>query len=328
MTAPLPLVLDPEIFVYCGYVGGSGDDSGRGIAVDSLGNVYVVGSTVSAQPTFPLAVGPDLTKNGSQDAFVAKLNATGTALIYCGYIGGNSWDGGVDIAVDGSGNALVTGFTSSTQASFPVMVGPDLTHNGEYDVFMAKVNTSGTALVYCGYIGGSLSEDPAAIAVDGLGSAYVTGVTYSPETSFPVVVGPDLTYNSGWMIGDAFVAKVNSAGTALAYCGYIGGSATDTGNGIAVDGSGYAYVTGYTGSTESTFPAKVGPDLSYNGGIYDAYVARIEATGAALVYCGYIGGSGKDFGEGIAVDPAGNAYITPERRTHPRPPFRSLSARI
>ena len=182
-------------------------------------------------------------------------------------------------------------FRSSTQATFPVVVGPDLTFNGSIDAFVAKVNAAGTALVYAGYIGGSGSDVGNGIAVDGSGNAYVTGRTTSFESSFPVLGGPDLTHNGG--THDAFVAKVNAAGTALVYAGYIGGSGVDIGEGIAVDGAGNAYVTGLTTSTEATFPEVGGPDLTFNGG-NDAFVAKVNAAGTALVYAGYIGGSGQD----------------------------------
>ena len=145
------LVLDPEMLVYCGFIGGSGSDDGNGIAVDGAGNAYVTGKTDSTEATFPVRVGPDLSYNGgSYDAFVAKVNAAGTALVYCGYIGGSNQDVGHGIAVDGSGNAYVTGYTDSTEATFPVKVGPDLTvlHGNSFtDAFVAKVNADGTALV-------------------------------------------------------------------------------------------------------------------------------------------------------------------------------------
>ena len=221
-----------------------------------------------------MTVGPDLNFNsiGLSDAFVAKVNAGGTALAYCGYIGGGDDDFGNAIAVDSSGNAYVTGYTYSTQATFPETGGPDLTSNGLSDAFVAKVNAAGTALVYCGYIGGSNDDFGNGIAVDGSGNAYVTGITASTQATFPVTVGPDLTSNG---FDDAFVAKVNAAGTALVYCGYIGGSNVDQGNGIAVDGTGNAYVTGITASTQATFPVTVGPDLTYNGGGVDAFVVKI-----------------------------------------------------
>jgi hypothetical protein len=300
------LVLDPAVLVYCGYIGGDGWDEGYGIAVDGGGNAYVTGRSESSQATFPVTVGPDVTFNGGNlDAFVAKVNASGT-LVYCGYIGGSGDDLGYRIAVDGSGNAYVSGYTSSDQTTFPVTVGPDVTFNGgNYDAFVAKVNASGT-LVYCGYIGGSGDDLGYGIAVDGSGHAYVSGVTYSSETTFPVTVGPDLTYNGS---GDAFVAKVNRAGTALLYCGYIGGSGSDRGYGMAVDDDENAYVTGYTYATEATFPVTVGPDLTYNGSD-DAFVAKVNSSGTALLYCGYIGGSGSDVGYDIAVDGGGNAYVT------------------
>jgi hypothetical protein len=302
-----PLVLDPAVLVYCGYIGGSDYEEGRGIAVDGAGNAYVAGYTDSTQATFPVTSGPDLTYNGGDyDAFVAKVNATGTELVYCGYIGGSSDDFGRGIAVDGAGNAYVAGYTDSTQATFPVKVGPDLTYNSNRDAFVAKVNASGTALAYCGYIGGSISDYGHGITIDAAGNAYVAGYTGSTQATFPVTSGPDLTHNGD---ADAFVAKVNATGTELVYCGYIGGSGYDTGDGIAIDVAGNAYVAGYTRSTQATFPVTSGPDLTHNGDA-DAFVAKVNATGTELVYCGYIGGSVWEEGNGIAVDGSGNAYVT------------------
>ena len=309
----LPLVIDPAVLVYCGYIGGSSTDQGFSIAVDAAGNAYVVGLTLSTEATFPVTVGPDLTYNGDpRDTFVAKVKADGMGLVYAGYIGGSGNDRGRGIAVDSAGNAYVTGFTNSTQATFPVTVGPDLTYNGgDYDVFVAKVKADGTGLAYSGYIGGTGSDElgfGSGIAVDTAGNAYVTGYTDSTQATFPVTVGPDLTYNGGG--SDAFVAKVKADGTGLAYAGFIGGSAYEDGYGIAVDSAGNAYVTGYTASTEATFPVTVGPDLTYNGGYHNAFVAKVKANGMGLDYCGYIGGSGWDYAYGIVVDTAGNAYVT------------------
>jgi len=301
-----PLVVDPAVLVYCGYIGGSDEDIGYGIAVDGDGNAYVTGYTYSDEATFPVTVGPDLTYNGGDDAFVAKVNATGTALDYCGYIGGSASDVGLGIAVDGDGNAYVTGQTESDEATFPVTVGPDLTHNGGYDAFVAKLNANGTGLLYCGYIGGSENDYGLGIAVDGDGNSYVTGNAYSDEATFPVTVGPDLTFNGSV---DVFAARVDATGTGLNYCGYIGGSGYDRGNGIAVDGDGNAYVTGRTESDEATFPVTVGPDLTFNG-FYDAFVVKVNANGTGLLYCGYIGGSDYDNCYGIVVDGNGNAYVT------------------
>jgi hypothetical protein len=295
--------------VYCGYIGGSGNDYGYGIAVDLSGNAYVTGYTSSKEYTFPVSVGPKLIHRGLYDVFVAKVNARGTALDYCGYIGGIGNDYGRSIAVDGTGNAYITGYTSSKESSFPVSGDLDLSYNGGLnDAFAAKVNADGTALEYCGYIGGSGSDFGYGIAVDLLGKAYITGYTSSTEATFPVLQSSDLSYNGG--LYDAFVAKVDEAGSALEYCGYIGGSGSDFGYGIAVDSSGNAYITGYTSSSDSTFPVAEGPSLAHNGGYYDAFVAKVDEAGSALEYCGYIGGSGYDVGTGIAVDGRGFAYVT------------------
>ena len=294
-------------YVYCGYIGGSGNDYGYGIAVDAFGCAYVTGYTTSAQNTFPVSVGPDLTFNGNYDAFVAKVNAKGTGLDYCGYIGGSGPDFGKGIAVDGTGNAYVTGYTDSPATDFPVAVGPFLTYGGNYDAFVAKVNAKGTGLDYCGYIGGPGEDVANAVAVDGQGCAYITGFTYSGETAFPVTVGPRLTLSG---LSDAFVAKINADGASLAYCGYIGGSGNDIGTGIAVDLGGNAYICGYTNSTESSFPVSVGPGLTFKGGAFDGFVAKLEAGDGLIVYSGFIGGGLYDVANAIAVDGRGYAYVT------------------
>jgi hypothetical protein len=304
----LPLVLDPATVIYCGFIGGQADDRGNSIAIDGSGNAYVAGWTGSYD--FPVTVGPDLSFNsgmGGTDAFVAKVNASGTALVYCGFIGGSWDDVASGVAVDGSGNAYVTGWTFSQD--FPAFVGPGLSYLGNItqfgDAFVAKVAASGTALSYSGFVGGSLADRAAGIAVDGSGNAYISG--YTESSDFPAVTGPDVSYNGAQ---DAFVAKVAASGTGLAYAGFIGGSASDYGTGIALDGSGSAYVTGYTNSYPAEhFPVTVGPVLTFKGGL-DAFVAKLNAAGTGLVYCGYIGGTADDYGSGIAVDPSGNAYVT------------------
>jgi hypothetical protein len=236
-------------------------------------------------------------------------------LLYCGYVGGAGFDQGSfgGITIDAEGNAYVFGDTDSDESTFPVTVGPDLTFNeafGGLDAFVAKVNPQGTDLVYCGYIGGAGSDFAGSIAVDHAGSAYVLGETDSDESTFPVSAGPDLSYNGNV---DAYVAKVSAAGTGLNYCGYVGGAEFDSAfeGGIAVDGEGSAYMVGGTQSTESPFPASVGPDLTHNGA-EDAFVAKVNAAGTGLVYCGYIGGAGGECSGGIAVDATGSAYVLGE----------------
>jgi hypothetical protein len=307
-----PLILDPAILIYAGYIGGSGWDMGESIAVDSAGNAYVVGSTDSTEHSFPVAVGPDITYSGAAtfpgDAFVIKVNAAGTALVYAGYIGGIGTEYGDGVAVDHLGNAYVTGWTSSA-FTFPVLVGPDLTFNGAiYDAFVAKVSASGSDLLYAGFYGGNGSDTAHDIAVDDHGSAYITGYTGSRPETLPLGTEPELSAK-----GDAaFVAKVNPTGSELVYAAYIGGSNLDVGNAIAVDAEGSAYVTGYTGSDEKTFPVRIGPDLTFNGGLHpaDAFLVKLSPAGSAVIYGGYIGGAGSERGHDVVVDRSGNAYVT------------------
>jgi len=298
-----PLVLDPSL-VYSTYLGGSGNDQGLGIAVDASGNAYVTGLTGSLN--FPTANPLQAGNGGGYDAFVAKLNAAGSALVYSTYLGGSDYDQAFGIAVDASGNAYVTGETSSLD--FPTANAIQAFFRGGLsDAFVAKLNAAGSALVYSTYLGGnsdlgSSVDRGSGIAVDALGNAYVTGLTTSP--SFPTV-NPFQAANGG--DSDAFVAKLNAAGSALVYSTYLGGAGTDEGLGIAVDAAGNAYVTGNTVS--GNFPT-ANPFQASNGGGADAFVTKLNAAGSALVYSTYLGGSFDDRGFGIAVDTSGNAYVT------------------
>ncbi len=316
-----PLVIDPAVYVYCGYLGGTGDDGLYGIDVDSQGNAYVGGITCCGTPTFPVKVGPSTKYNGRREGIVAKVDASGTKLIYCGYIGGTSDEFLYDIAVDSHGCAYVFGHTGSKEDSFPVKGGPDLTFNGArgLDCFVAKVSADGSSLVYCGYIGGERDDYGRGIAVDKSGCAYVVGATGSRDpmtithgTPFPTSVGPDLTFNDPWAFTpDGFIAKVDASGKKLVYCGYIGGALNEAALDVAVDALGNAYVVGWTVSTPTSFPVKVGPSLKHaSPGRYgDGFVARVNAAGTGLDYCGYIGGSDRDGLGGVAVDATGHAYV-------------------
>ncbi len=294
--------------VYSTYVGGSGDDQGGGIAVDAAGNAYITGLTSSTNfPTTTGALQPALA-GGVYDAYVAKLNSTGSALIYSTYLGGSSADWGSGITLDSDGNAYVSGTTSST--NFPTTAGafqPTFA-GGLYDAFVAKLDPAGSALVYATYLGGNIGnvEHPGRefggdIAVDADGNTYVTGFTSS--SNFPTTAGAFRTTFAG-----GFVTKLDPTGSAPVYSTYLGDTEDDAGNGIAVDANGNAYVTGITYS--GTFPTTPGAFQSSFGGSSDAFVTKLNATGSALIYSTYLGGTGPDWGAGIARDSSGNVYVT------------------
>jgi Beta-propeller repeat len=322
------LTIDPAMLVYSSLIGGSSQDAGAAIAVDSAGNAYVTGQTQS--PDFPIVGGCLGTCGfgGVRVAFVTKINAAGNALVYSSYLGGSSGALGFGIAVDSSRNAYVTGVAGP---GFPIMgqilnacrgtCGTDPLHD---DVFVTKINAAGNALVYSSYVGGSDYDEGRGITVDGSGNAYLVGNTSS--NNFPVmppggIPGACLGMCGTSGNGDAFVTKINAAGNALVYSSYLGGSRGDGpepfGHAIAVDCSGNAYVTGYTGSSD--FPI-MGPTVlgipgaclgtcgTLNNG--DAFVTKINAAGNALVYSSYLGGSSGDAGTSIAVDGFGDTYVT------------------
>lgn len=286
--------------LYSTYLGGGGPDEGRGIAVDAQGNAYITGSAGSLD--FPTKNAIQGTAAGSGDAFLTKLNATGSALVYSTYLGGIGQDAGAAVAVDAAGNAYVAGTTFS--ADFPTRNPFQAAKGAQQDAFVAKINPGGTAWLYVTYLGGNNVDEGNGIAVDAAGSAYVTG--YTASTNFPVA-SPFRGANTGGV--DAFVSKLNPAGSALVYSTYLGGSGTDYGTAIAVDSSGSAYVTGLTASDDFPLASPIDATLGSHA-VDDAFVAKFSASGSSLVYSTYLGGGSEDAPYAIAIDQAGNAYIT------------------
>jgi hypothetical protein len=226
-------------------------------------------------------------------------------LIYSTYIGGSSNDVGYSIAIDGSGNAYITGETDS--ADYDTTAGVfQTTKAGVYDVFVSKLNNTGTGLIYSTYIGGSSNDYGLAIAIDGSGNAYITG--YTESSDYDITPGAFQTTNGG--LSDVFVTKLNSTGTALVYSTYIGGSSVDYGRAIAIDGSGNAYITGASNSTDYDTTSGAFQTTNGGGGFSDVFVTQLNSIGTALIYSTYIGGIFNDFGYSIAIDGSGNAYIT------------------
>ena len=335
--------------VYSTYLGGSGappnnnaqfGDVGQAIAVDGSGDAYVTGFTQSTTfPTTPNAYQTvnNTTTGETQNAFVTKLNATGTALVYSTYLGGDGQDSGSAITVDSFDDAYVVGTTFST--TFPTTSGAFQVVNhaitGWRNAFVTKLNPTGTALVYSTYLGGtSYGAEGGGIALDSLGDAYVTGS--SASTDFPITNGAFQTTNfaaaaagpyASVPVYNAFVTKLNPTGTALEYSTFLGGSIDDFGYAIAVDGSGDAYVTGQSWS--NNFPvagsAYQPTNPAYANDAPTGFVTEVNSAGTGLVYSTFLGGTGYppqtcgsdcsnsgsgDTAEAIAVDGLGDAYVT------------------
>ncbi len=331
-----PLIVDPtQTLLYSTYLGGSYSDVGTGIAVDSSGDAYITGYTYSSNfPICPDNGGTaaycashtgspaQLASGGNGDAFVAELNPTGTKLLYSTYLGGTGFDEGTGVAVDSSGDAFVTGYTLSTD--FPIC--PDnggtaaycASHTGspvqptfggeDGDAFITELDPTGTKLLYSTYLGGSSYDWGTGIAVDGSGDAYITGYTYSSD--FPIC--PDNGGTAAYCAShtgspvqstyggseDAFVAELNPTGTKLLYSTYLGGSYSDVGNGIAVDSSGDAYITGYTYSSNFPICPDNGGTAAYCashtgspaqptlGGVQDAFVSKLSVVVGIITVTG------------------------------------------
>lgn len=283
---------------YSTYVGGSTNDYGAGIAVDSDGAAYVTGTATS--PDFDL-VNEYEGDSPSHDVFVFKLSPAGNELAYSTYVGGNQNDQGEAIALDSSRNAYVAGWTGSTD--FDTVNGYEGDGgDNQNDAFAFKLAASGNSLVYSTYLGGSAGDYASAIAVDSSGAAYIAGSTES--TNFDVV-GPYET-DPGDLTTDAFVSKLAPTGDKLRYSTYLGGNDFDRATGIAVDASGAAYVVGATDSTDfDTVEAH-----ETDAGSTDAFVSKLSPVGNALAYSTYLGGSSGDEAAAVALDRQGAAYVT------------------
>ena len=298
-----PLTIDP-LLIYSTYLGGSNFDGAKSVAVDFAGNAYITGETRSTN--FPTHNAISNTLNGGSDAFVVKINATGTALVYATYLGGSNWEdefgperaGG--IAVDSSGNAYVTGCTNS--ADFPTVNPIQGVHGAttNCDVYVSKLSTAGDALIYSTFLGGSSADAANAIAVDDQGSVYIVGDA-----------GKDFPGSSFTSSGHVFVTKINPAGSAIVFSWFFGGNSYEYATDVAVDSAHAIYVVGNTYSTN--FPVVNAAQPTIGGGTsshHDAFVTKIAADGASLIYSTYLGGSQTDEASGIALDDLGNAYIT------------------
>ena len=291
---------DGQTLLYSTYVGGSNSEQANAIAIDANGNVYVTGYTYSND--FPKVNAYNSTFGLSGDVFVFKLSATGNSLLYSTYIGGNNFEQGTGIAVDGSGNAYITGQTYSL--NFPLVNAYQTAHaQYMYQPFVCKLSSSGNSLAYSTYVGGLASSSYATdIAVDSTGNAYVTGYTYASD--FPTLNAYGATFKG---YEDVFVFKLASSGSSLLYSNLIGGKYYAEGHAITLDSSGNAYVTGFTSSPD--FPTVSAYSNLYHGNT-DSFIFKLSSSGYILLYSTYFGGSSNDFGTDIAIDSSGNAFIT------------------
>ena len=294
------LVIDPVVS-YATYLGGNGFEQGTAIAVDGAGNAYVAGYTLSTD--FPTVSPYDrsLGKSADVDVFVAKLNPTGTALVWSTYIGGaGSVDRAVGIAVDANGSAYLTGSTTSN--NFPVSATAWQKPLPGGGAFVTKLSSAGNALAYSTYVGGVTSN---AIAVDREGNAYIAG----SATPLFAATASALQTRPGNTQATGFVLKLNGTGSAPLYATFLGGSGTDEATSIAVDATGAAFVGGWTASTD--FPT-VSPIQREPRGQKDAFVTKLDPTGSRLVYATRLGGNLDDAINAIAIDDVGAAYVAGE----------------
>lgn len=313
----LPLVIDPTLSYSTFASNGSNAHIVSSVAVDQSGNAYVTGTTTVAFPNKH----PEFGSQIGQNAYVTKFSPSGSSLIYTTVFGGNSFDEGIAIAIDRFGNAYLGGDTTSTD--FPTTPGSFEPPAGSIDAnngFITKLNPSGSAFVYSLLLGGGDSDQITALALDSQQRVYVTGFTCS--TNFPVknafqpvTVGQNCADGGG----DAFVTRVNAAGTDLDYSTYLDGTFESSGNGIAVDSTFHAYVTGATESADfpvtpsafqTSLKAKVIPNFPNDIHQSNAFVTKFSADGRSLVYSTFLGGTADDVAEAIALDPDGRACVT------------------
>jgi Beta-propeller repeat len=295
--------LDPvgSSLLYSTYLGGSKDDFPGGISVAS-GSAYVTGTTSSTN--FPLAAPLQATLNGVADAFVSRLSAAGSSLVYSTYLGGSGFEFGHAIATDASGNAFVGGATAST--NFPTAAPLQASFaGGSYDGFVSKLNATGSALMYSTYLGGMFTEEVLGVASNGSGEATVAG--YTSSTNFPVVAAAQSSLASTGFT-DAFITRFNPAGSALLFSTYLGGSDDDRATSVGVDSLNSAYVVGSTLSANFPIAKPIAGQAIY-GGASDGFVTAVDPSGTVFNYSSYLGGAAEDHAAGVAVQANGTTHI-------------------
>jgi hypothetical protein len=298
------LSADGSNLLFSTLIGGHDVDYSRSITLDDANNVYITGGTFSSN--FPTVNAHDATYNGGGDVFLCKLSADGSNLLYSTFIGGsNMWstDEGADIALDSVNNIYITG--SSDSIDFPTANAYDATYNEGGDAFVCKLSADGSTLLFSTFVGGNNDDNGLSLALDSENNVCVTGGTQSVD--FPTVNAYDSIFNGYDVYGDAFLCRLSSDGSNLLYSTFIGGSMGEGGRSIVLDDVDNIYLTGYTCSPDFPIVDAFSPIL---GGDYDAFLAKLSADGATILYSSFIGGIARDFGRSIALDSADNPCIT------------------
>jgi hypothetical protein len=282
---------DGSTLIYSTFLGGTNDDVGWAIAVDSAGNAYLTGVTNSTDFPTLNAVQP-ANGGGPYDGFAAKLNPDGSKLIYSTYLGSSGTDEAYALTLDQQDNAYIGGYTDSS--NYPVHNAVQPNNAGGIDCFITKLTSAG-AIAYSTYLGGSSDDYTGGLAISPKGGLILVGETLSVD--FPVVNSLQSANGGGY---DAFVAKLNAAGSKLTYSSYFGGSGDDGAFSVATDKYGHIYMQGTTTSTN--FPAKNALQPVYGGGLNDSFVTKLNASGSAVIFSTYLGGNGADYSWGLVVD--------------------------
>ncbi|MFC1572137.1 SBBP repeat-containing protein, partial [Candidatus Eisenbacteria bacterium] len=294
---------NPSSLLWSTFIGASGLDNGRGLALDSADNAIITGTTSSS--SFPTTVGAyDTSFNGDYDVFVSKISASGSTLLWSTFVGGNDEDSGTDVVLDGAGNPVITGHTRST--NFPTTPGVfDTSFNGEYDAYVAKLSESGSSLLWSTFLGGDLGDSGHSLLYHApTGSFILAGAAYSSD--FPTTMFAFDTSHNGHI--DGFVTKITGTGQFLQWSTFLGGAVTDDVNDIVADPDGNLYLTGRTSSPD--FPVTTGAfDTSHNGE-YDCFVAKFNSSATTLQWSTFMGSTEWDYGSALAIDDTSNVIVT------------------
>lgn len=290
--------LTPEgsSLIFSTYLGGSSQDGGDEILVNSDGNAFITGRTYSND--FPTQNAYDSSYNGDGDIFIAKFSSDGTMLDFSTYFGGNESDLSDGLRFDSNENILFCGSTESSD--FPTQNAYDSSYNGAYDIIISKLSSDGSTLLYSTYLGGSQEENGKVLTLDSSENIIIAGNTIS--SNFPTVNAYDSSYNGNH---DIIVFKLSSDGSSLLYSTYLGGISADIPYGISLDENENIYITGSTYSPN--FPTVNAFDTSYESG--DMFISRLNSIGSTLEYSTYLGGSGSD-NQGAHIYKNGSLYVT------------------